>query len=88
MSHTSENTKQILEPLGLQDNPGGSLAQVALLSARIDALQKHLEANKKDKHSRRGLLQMVADRRRHVRYLRRTDSEGYARLASQLGLKA
>lgn len=48
---------------------GSSEVQVALLSEKIDALAKHLKKNHKDNHSRRGLLQMVADRRSHMKYI-------------------
>jgi small subunit ribosomal protein S15 len=66
---------------------GSPEAQVALLSKRIDELAKHLKKNVKDSHSRRGLLQMVADRRRHLVYLQRTNVTAYNALIKKLGLK-
>lgn len=69
------------------DKAGSTAAQIAILSERIANLQAHLETNKKDKHSRRGLLQMVADRRKLVKYMKRTDAAGWAELAPKLGLK-
>jgi len=66
---------------------GSPEAQVALLTRQIDELAKHLKKNKKDFHSRRGLLQMVADRRKHLKYLERKNLEGYQALIAKLGLK-
>jgi len=66
---------------------GSPEAQVALLTKRINELSSHLKKNAKDFHSRRGLLQMVADRRRHLRYLERKDEKAYQALLKKLGLK-
>ena len=66
---------------------GSPEAQVALLTRQIDELAKHLKKNKKDFHSRRGLLQMVANRRKHLKYLERKNPDGYQKLIKQLGLK-
>lgn len=66
---------------------GSPEAQVALLTRQIDELAKHLKKHKKDFHSRRGLLQMVADRRKHLKYLARKDEKGYEALIGKLGLK-
>jgi small subunit ribosomal protein S15 len=61
--------------------------QVALLTARINQVADHLRANKKDHHSRRGLLMMVGQRRRLLNYLSREDPERYKRLIADLGLR-
>jgi len=66
---------------------GSPEVQVALLSRRIEELTKHLKKNAKDFHSRRGLLQMVADRRTHLRYLEANDKRRYNALVKKLGLK-
>ena len=66
---------------------GSPDVQVALLSKQIDELAKHLKKNPKDFHSRRGLLQMVADRRSHLRYLETSDKRRYNALIKKLGLK-
>ncbi len=66
---------------------GSADVQVALLSERIEELAKHLKKNPKDFHSRRGLLQMVADRRSHLRYLETHDKRRYNALIKKLGLK-
>ncbi len=66
---------------------GSTKVQVAILSTRIDELAKHLKTHKKDNHSRRGLLKMVADRRTHLKYLERKDKAGHADLLKKLDLK-
>ena len=66
---------------------GSPEAQVALLTRQIDELATHLKKHKKDFHSRRGLLQMVADRRKHLKYLQRKDEKAYQSLLKKLGLK-
>lgn len=69
------------------DDTGSPEVQVALLSKKIDELAKHLKKNKKDNHSRRGLLGMVADRRRHLKYIEKKDKKAYAALIKKVGLK-
>lgn len=69
------------------EDTGSPEAQVALLTRQIDELAKHLKKHKKDFHSRRGLLQMVADRRKHLKYLQRKDETAYGTLIKKLGLK-
>ncbi|MBR1374846.1 MAG: 30S ribosomal protein S15 [Cardiobacteriaceae bacterium] len=66
---------------------GSTEVQVALLTARILDLQPHFEANKKDHHSRRGLLKMVSRRRRLLEYLKRTNYDNYRKLIADLGLR-
>lgn len=66
---------------------GSPEAQVALLTKKINELASHLKKNAKDFHSRRGLLQMVADRRKHLKYLARKDADAYQALIKKLGLK-
>ncbi|HYF29159.1 MAG TPA: 30S ribosomal protein S15 [Candidatus Paceibacterota bacterium] len=66
---------------------GSAQVQIAILSRKIDELTAHLKKNKKDFHSRRGLLQMVADRRSHLRYLEKSNKRGYNALVKKLGLK-
>ncbi len=66
---------------------GSPEAQVAILTRQIEELSTHLRKHKKDFHSRRGLLQMVADRRKHLKYLEREDEKAYAALIKKLGLK-
>jgi small subunit ribosomal protein S15 len=66
---------------------GSPEAQVALLTRQIEELSTHLRKHKKDFHSRRGLLQMVADRRKHLKYLQKKDASAYEALIEKLGLK-
>lgn len=66
---------------------GSPEVQVGLLSKQIDELSEHLKKHKKDFHSRRGLLQMVADRRKHLKYLEREDKKAYTTIVRKLGLK-
>ncbi len=81
-------TQDALAKVEMQDNPGSTTAKIAILSDRITNLQNHLAINKKDKHSRRGLLQKVADRRKLIKYMKRTKSAEWGELAAKLGLKA
>lgn len=66
---------------------GSPEVQVALLSARINELTDHFNKNKKDHHSRRGLLRMVNNRRKLLDYLKEKDHERYREVISQLGLR-
>lgn len=66
---------------------GSASVQVALLTKKINELTVHLKKNAKDKHSRRGLLQMVADRRAHLKYLEKNNKREYNKLVKSLGLK-
>jgi len=66
---------------------GSTKVQIAMLSARINSLTDHFRAHAKDHHSRRGLLKMVAQRRRLLDYLKRTDLTGYRQIVEQLGLR-
>ncbi|MEA2112690.1 MAG: 30S ribosomal protein S15 [Patescibacteria group bacterium] len=66
---------------------GSPEVQISLLSKQIDELTKHLKTHKKDRHSRRGLLQMVADRRSHLKYLQKKNAKRYDSVVKTLGLK-
>ena len=82
-------TKQeIIEKHALHEGDTGSPeVQIALLTERINHLNEHLKLNKKDHHSRRGLLLMVGQRRGLLDYLKKTDIEGYRALIVKLGLR-
>lgn len=85
---TTKKKATIIKSAARHDTDTGSAdVQVALLSKSIDELAKHLKKNPKDVHSRRGLLQMVADRRVHLRYLETNDKRRYNALIKKLGLK-
>ena len=65
---------------------GSPEVQVAVLSTQIDELAKHLKKHKKDNHSRRGLIKMVADRRTHLKYLERKNKARYDALVKKMDL--
>ena len=71
-----------------KDDTGSSEVQVAILTERIKELTEHLKTNKKDNHSRRGLLQMVAKRKKLLKDIQGRDEERYAKIVRSLKLKA
>lgn len=78
----------VIKNVARHDSDTGSAdVQVAVLTRKIEELTTHLKKNKKDFHSRRGLLQMVADRRAHLRYLEKNDKRRYSAVVKKLGLK-
>ncbi|OHA16106.1 MAG: 30S ribosomal protein S15 [Candidatus Taylorbacteria bacterium RIFCSPLOWO2_12_FULL_43_20] len=70
-----------------EKDTGSPEVQIGILTKRIDELAKHLKKNTKDKHSRRGLLQMVAERQTHLRYLEKKSTRRYNSILSKLELK-
>ena len=70
-----------------EGDTGSPEVQVAILTERIHHLNEHLKLNKKDHHSRRGLLLMVGQRRGLLEYLKKTDIERYRTLIAQLNLR-
>lgn len=79
---------ELIEQFGLHTKDTGSPeVQVALLSDRINHLVEHLKAHKHDHHSRRGLLMLVGQRRRHLNYLSKKDVGRYRALIARLGLR-
>lgn len=79
---------KIIEMFAIHKGDTGSPeVQIALLTKKIQNLAKHLEVNKKDNHSRRGLLKVVSKRRRLLHYLRQFDEGRYKKLIARLGLK-
>ena len=85
---TTKKKATVIKGAAVHETDTGSAdVQVALLSKQIDELAKHLKKNPKDFHSRRGLLQMVADRRTHLRYLETHNKRRYNALITKLGLK-
>lgn len=88
MALSAEEKANIVKEYQAAANDTGSPeVQVALLSANIDKLQGHFGAHKKDHHSRRGLIRMVNQRRNLLDYLKRKDTERYAKLITRLGLR-
>ena len=85
---TPERTREIVSQFGANDtDTGNTRVQVALLTQRINDLTEHLRTNKKDHHTRRGLLMLVGRRRRLLNYLQKKDLEGYRALIKELGLR-
>lgn len=70
-----------------KNDTGGSSAQVAVLTERIKELTEHLKTHKHDYAARRGLLQMVGQRRRLLRYIAERDSQTYLELIKKLGIR-
>ncbi len=66
---------------------GSTDVQISILTEKINNLSEHLKKNKKDKHSTRGLLKMVANRRKLIKYMKKISVEEYTKLAEKLGLK-
>jgi small subunit ribosomal protein S15 len=85
---TSERKREITAQFGKDEkDTGNTKVQIALLTERINHLTEHLRDQKKDHHSRRGLLMLVGRRRRFLDYLQRDDLEGYRALIKELGLR-
>ena len=70
-----------------EGDTGSPEVQIAILSERITLLSEHLKVHKKDKHSRRGLLKMVNERRRHLNYLAKHHKPRYKKIVEELGLR-
>lgn len=82
------NKAELIAEYATEDGDTGSPeVQVALLSSRISHLTEHLKTHKKDHHSRRGLLQLVGQRRRLLNYLMKNDIERYRSLIGRLGIR-
>ncbi len=85
---TKTKKSKIIKDTQVHDSDTGSPeVQIAILSKRIDELASHLKKNAKDNHSRRGLLQMVADRKAHMKYLEKKNPRRFNALNKKLGLK-
>ena len=82
-----KKTAVIQEFARFEGDTGSPEVQIALLTERINHLNAHLKENKKDNHSRRGLLKMVGARRGLLDYLKKTDLEGYRKLIAELDLR-
>ena len=70
-----------------ETDTGSPEVQVTVLTRRIEELSAHLDKNRKDKHGRRGLLGLVADRRKHLKYLEVNNTRAYGAVLKKLGLK-
>lgn len=85
---SKEKKAEIIKTYGrTPEDTGSPEVQIAILTARIQELTEHLKVNKKDHHSRRGLLKMVGQRRNLLEYLKSKDLEAYRALIEKLGLR-
>ncbi len=88
MSITKEEKAALIKEYGVNEQDTGSTAvQVAILTTQIRNLTEHLKVYKKDHHSRRGLLKMVGQRRRLLRYVQKNDAAQYKALIAKLGIR-
>ena len=88
MSITAEEKARVMKEFGTKDGDTGSPeVQVAILSSRISTLTEHFKTHTKDNHGRRGLLKMVAQRRKLLDYLKGKDEARYKSLIERLGLR-
>jgi small subunit ribosomal protein S15 len=88
MKKLPDDKQKLIEMFAQKSGDTGSPeVQVALLSQKIDRLTEHLDINKKDNHSRRGLLKVIAKRRRILNYLQKLDAKRYKQLIEKIGLK-
>jgi small subunit ribosomal protein S15 len=88
MTLSVDQKRSVMEKFQRGKNDTGSTeVQIALLSERINSLSPHFEKNKKDHHSRRGLLKMVNQRRQLLDYLKQSDQDRYSKLITDLGLR-
>ena len=88
MSITAETKSQIMKDFAIKEGDTGSPeVQIAILSSRIATLTEHFKTHKKDNHGRRGLLKMVALRRKLLDYVRGKDEARYQDLIKRLGLR-
>ncbi|MCH5268434.1 MAG: 30S ribosomal protein S15 [Lachnospiraceae bacterium] len=85
---SKEKKAEIIKTYGRTPQDTGSPeVQIAILTERIRELTEHLKVNKKDHHSRRGMLKMIGQRRNLLAYLQKKDLEGYRALIEKLGLR-
>lgn len=85
---TKEEKNAIIKEYATHEGDTGSPeVQIAILTHRINTLTEHLKVNKKDHHSRRGLLMMVGHRRNLLAYLQKVDIERYRSIVARLGLR-
>lgn len=88
MALVKEDKKKVIEKFKTHENDtGSSEVQIAILTQKINRVNEHLKANKKDHHSRRGLVIMVGKRKRLLGYLKNNDMVKYKKIIKELGLR-
>ena len=84
---TKTKKANVIKKLGKNEKDTGSPeVQIGLLTKKIEELSKHLKTNKKDVHSRKGLIQMISNRRKHMKYLAGKSPKRYNSLVKELGM--
>jgi small subunit ribosomal protein S15 len=88
MALTQQRKQEIISQYQVHETDTGSAdIQVAMLTERINRLSEHLQANKKDFSSRRGLLKLIGQRKRLLAYIQKEDREKYQALIARLGIR-
>ena len=88
MPITKEDKEKIIKKFGTStDDTGATEVQVAILSHRISELTEHVKIHKKDKHTRRGLVQLVSQRKKMLKYLSKTNAKSYVTLIKELSIR-
>lgn len=88
MPLTTETKKEIISEFGKNDNDSGAPeVQIALLTRRIRDLTEHVKANRKDNHSRHGLVKLVAQRKKMLKYLVKTNPDSYVEVIKKLKIR-
>ena len=88
MAVTKEDKKKIVAEFGgSEKDTGCAEVQIAILTSEIESLKNHLQIHKKDNHSRRGILAMVAKRRKMLNYLKRKNPSKYSEILEKLGIR-
>lgn len=88
MTLVKDEKKKVIEKFKIHENDtGSSEVQIAILTKNINNLNEHLKINKKDHHSRRGLVIMVGKRKRLLEYLKNNDMGRYKKIIGELGLR-
>ncbi len=88
MTISVKEKKEIVINFGKDEkNTGSTEVQVAILTKKINSLTEHFKINKKDHHSKRGLLGMINNRRKLLKYLRNKSEQRYTDLINKLGLR-
>jgi small subunit ribosomal protein S15 len=87
MISTEKKTKIVKDLQAHKTDAGSAEVQVGIMTERIRELTEHLKVNKKDFAARRGLLQLVGKRRRHLKYIASRNGEAYLALIQKLGIR-
>lgn len=88
MALEGKEKQKIIKKYGKNDkDTGATEVQVALLTSQIRLLTEHAKVNKNDKHSRRGLVMLVSQRKKQLKFLRRTNPESFIKLTEELNIR-